>query len=797
MSSFQPQAPDSIGRYKILRLLGSGAMGDVFLAQDPHIDRQLAIKTVRVVGGTELDIAERKQRLLREARAAGKLLHPNVVALFDADEAHGVLYLAFEFVDGVDLAKRAVSAPPLSLRQVLQIVREVATALEFAHRYEIVHRDIKPSNILLGPGGEAKVADFGIAKLTGSTELTRTGSVVGSPQYMSPEQVRGEALDGRSDLFSLGVVLYELLCRTRPFTGDTISTLVFEILAKEPPTVDQLRPGLPARLVNLVHRLLAKDRQHRPSSGQEVQAEIDQILVETPAAQLDSPAGPPDASEGETIRMPSSGGVPQSAQSSPPPLPPIPSASVPPAPPSTVPGAAPSPPTATLPSAPPTHTSPVQPAPPPPGPATGRATPLDSGTYGRPGRNTKWLVGAVAVVAIAALGFFAARLMMPSPESAEPPALAGTEPPAMAGTDASSTAQPAGTSDDGPGDSTTATEVDPSSSAGGPAQDSGQGASASPESSPQSTGASDSRGDDDRQPSAEPVDGSAVRTSPPPRPSSAPPPPRTTSTPTAPQTTPRQTAPPQTTPTQAASPQTPPTQPAPPQAAPSQAAPSQAAPSQTAPPPSTASSAEAIFDAAAGQAYRTIKTGIRFRFEVEPENTLVKIQKRGDRSIVQGQVVRFEHDEDDARDLELPGSGEYLLTLVHPGYPEVVFYVQAGTSPSPHVIRLSMADAARSGARASRGAADSTIRVSRGVSFAGEPADAVVFVDGRRRGLASEWPGGGRGVFKARNSLKLRKGRHTIRVEAPGHAPQEWTVNVAPSARERVFQIVYRLEKSE
>ncbi|MEO1088009.1 MAG: serine/threonine-protein kinase, partial [Acidobacteriota bacterium] len=233
----------------------------------------------------------------------------NVVALFDADEAEGVLYLAFEYVEGLDLSQRVGVPPLLSLRQVLTIGREVAMALDYAHRSDIVHRDIKPSNILLGPGGEAKVADFGIAKLSGSTELTRTGSVVGSPQYMSPEQVRGEALDGRSDLFSLGVVLYELLCRARPFGGDTISTLVYEILAKEPHTVDQLRPGLPPRLVSLVHGLLAKDRQHRPTTGAHVIAELNAIVAETPSELLDGPAAPPAGDEGETIRMPSSGGM--------------------------------------------------------------------------------------------------------------------------------------------------------------------------------------------------------------------------------------------------------------------------------------------------------------------------------------------------------------------------------------------------------------------------------------------------------------------------------------------------------
>ncbi|MEM6797058.1 MAG: serine/threonine-protein kinase, partial [Acidobacteriota bacterium] len=402
MSPFQQQSPTTIGRYRIVRPIGSGAMGDVYLATDPHIDRQLALKTVRVIGANEADIEERKERLLREAKAAGKLLHPNVVALFDAAEADGLLYLAFEYVAGVDLSKRAASQPPLTLRQVLNVALEVATALDFAHRHEIVHRDIKPSNILLGPGGEAKVADFGIAKVTGSTELTRTGSVVGSPQYMSPEQVRGETLDGRSDLFSLGVVLYELVCRLRPFGGDTLSTLVFEILAKEPPTVDQMRPGLPARLVSLIHRLLAKDRDQRPATAAEVVAELQQILGSTPAAHLEAPASPQGASEDQTVRIASSGSVatppiPPTAQASavashgsiaatatgtpfPPPVPPPAGASPAAAPPTGPPPTAAPGTAAPATAAPPAHPSYLPPTTRAPLESPARPSPLETGT---------------------------------------------------------------------------------------------------------------------------------------------------------------------------------------------------------------------------------------------------------------------------------------------------------------------------------------------------------------------------------------------------------------------------------
>ncbi|MES1211626.1 MAG: serine/threonine-protein kinase, partial [Acidobacteriota bacterium] len=249
-----PGDGQTVGRYRILGFLGAGAMGEVYLAEDPHIERKLAIKTVRLVGRPN-EVDDRKKRLLREARAAGRLLHPNIVTLFDAGEVDGQLFLAFELVEGTDLAGRMETEPPLSLREVLRIVRQVAEALDFAHRQGIVHRDIKPSNILLDRANRVKVADFGIAKVTGqSTELTVAGSVMGSPQYLSPEQIRGDELDGRTDMFSLGVVLYELLSGKRPFEGETITTLVYQILHKEPPSVSALR-FIPTRLEQLLDKL--------------------------------------------------------------------------------------------------------------------------------------------------------------------------------------------------------------------------------------------------------------------------------------------------------------------------------------------------------------------------------------------------------------------------------------------------------------------------------------------------------------------------------------------------------------
>jgi serine/threonine-protein kinase len=325
-----------VGRYRILKFLGAGAMGEVYLAEDPQIDRQLAIKTVRLIGRPQ-EIEDRKKRLLREARAAGRLLHPNVVTLFDAGEAEGMLYLAFEFVEGTDLAQRLDAGPRLSLRQALRAVRQAAEALDYAHSLGIVHRDIKPSNILIDLAGRVKVADFGIAKMAGqSTELTMAGSVMGSPQYLSPEQIRGEDLDGRSDIFSLGVVLYEILSGKRPFDGDTITSLVYQILHKDPPPVSELR-AVPPRVEELLRGMLAKSRDERVATAGAVGRELAAAEAELSDETLSAPAGPglldatrvlPRRTTNSEAAMPR-GTVPASPETTPSVPPPVPTMAAP------------------------------------------------------------------------------------------------------------------------------------------------------------------------------------------------------------------------------------------------------------------------------------------------------------------------------------------------------------------------------------------------------------------------------------------------------------------------------------
>ena len=285
--------PERIGRYEIIRVLGKGAMGLVYLARDPQIERELALKTIRFDQAEgSFDPAEAKARFLKEARISGRLQHPHIVTVFDVGEDGGLLYLAMEFVPGGSLSQRLADPDSLSLDDRIRIIAEVAEALGHAHERGVLHRDVKPANILLTPHLDAKVTDFGIGKLlTGDSDLTSTGQMVGSPAYMSPEQIKGEKLDARTDIFSLGVVLYQAITLRKPFPADTLTTLVYQILHEEPPDPAQIRVDLSPELWPIVKKCLAKKREDRYTTAKELAENLRSALGEAPVARTSGVEG--------------------------------------------------------------------------------------------------------------------------------------------------------------------------------------------------------------------------------------------------------------------------------------------------------------------------------------------------------------------------------------------------------------------------------------------------------------------------------------------------------------------------
>jgi len=253
------------GRYRALAELGRGAMGVVYRGVDPQLDRPVAIKVISArAGAVTVPVEELEARFLREAKVAARIAHPGVVTVFDAGRQGDALYIVMELVEGESLAQRTARGAYPSRGEALELCARVADALGAAHALGVVHRDIKPANILIAPDGSVKVSDFGVAKAIGEgSELTRTGTVVGSPAYMSPEQVRGEAVDGRADLFSLGVVLYELLLRRKPFPADTITTLIYQILNNDPLADPEALREVGDEVGAFLRACLAKDPRQR------------------------------------------------------------------------------------------------------------------------------------------------------------------------------------------------------------------------------------------------------------------------------------------------------------------------------------------------------------------------------------------------------------------------------------------------------------------------------------------------------------------------------------------------------
>jgi len=256
----------TVGRYEILEELGQGAMGTVYLGRDPKINREVAIKTLSFTNVSDDKLDEVKERFLREAEAAGRLSHPNIVTIFDVGEEHDLAYMAMQFLKGRPLADFCQKGALMPVKKVLKVVIEVGEALEYAHTHGVVHRDVKPENIILLDEGQVKVADFGIARVM-STSNTQTGVILGTPNYMSPEQVEGSHVDGRSDLFSLGVVMYELLSGEKPFHGDNMAHLMYNIANGSHVPLKNVAPDAPDCCRRIVKKLLTSDREKRYKSA--------------------------------------------------------------------------------------------------------------------------------------------------------------------------------------------------------------------------------------------------------------------------------------------------------------------------------------------------------------------------------------------------------------------------------------------------------------------------------------------------------------------------------------------------
>lgn len=263
----------TLGRYEIIKELGKGAMGTVYLGMDPKINREVAIKTLKYADVDADKLAEVKTRFFREAEAAGKLSHTKIVTIFDVGEEYDMAYMAMEFLKGKDLSEYCSKNKLLRPIQVLKVVSSVAEALDYAHRNGVVHRDIKPDNIILLENNRVKVADFGIARVMTASK-TQTGVILGTPNYMSPEQVAGAKVDGRSDLFSLGVVLYELLTGEKPFKGDNLTNLMYAISNVSYRPLSEIEPNLPSCIGPIISKSLTKSVKKRFKSGAEMGKQI-------------------------------------------------------------------------------------------------------------------------------------------------------------------------------------------------------------------------------------------------------------------------------------------------------------------------------------------------------------------------------------------------------------------------------------------------------------------------------------------------------------------------------------------
>src|SRR5499427_4672000 len=269
-----------LGRYEVLNELGKGAMGVVYLAKDPVIGRLVAIKTIKTsqTGDDDSESREFRERFVREAQTAGILSHPNIVTIHDIGEdvESRTSFIAMEYIEGRNLKTLLADKKKFTWEEVADLIAQIGEALDYAHRKGIIHRDIKPANIILTTDGKVKITDFGIAKVA-SSNLTTTGQFLGTPNYMSPEQVSGAPVDGRSDIFSLGVVLYELLTGRKPFQGDNLTAISYKIVHEDFTPPAELSPEVPPEFNPIVARAMAKDPWNRYQRGKDMALALYQL----------------------------------------------------------------------------------------------------------------------------------------------------------------------------------------------------------------------------------------------------------------------------------------------------------------------------------------------------------------------------------------------------------------------------------------------------------------------------------------------------------------------------------------
>jgi serine/threonine protein kinase len=300
----QASLPEKFGRYRVMRELGRGAMGIVYLAEDADLGRTVAIKTIALTGSdSERDVAEARFR--QEARAAGSISHPSIITIYDVGREGDIAFMAMELLQGREL-RELIRDGSISASRAVELAALAAEGLAYAHEHGVIHRDIKPGNIMVLDDGRVKIMDFGIARLQQPTVKTQTGVLLGSPQYMSPEQISGQALDGRADIFSLGVVLYEMLTGVKPFDAADLTQVLFWVvnLPAKPPS--ERRPGLPVVLDYIIARALKKRPDERYATAAEFARDLHECLDEVRIAEA-APRSAADTGSSRTVPLSGAG----------------------------------------------------------------------------------------------------------------------------------------------------------------------------------------------------------------------------------------------------------------------------------------------------------------------------------------------------------------------------------------------------------------------------------------------------------------------------------------------------------